>query len=374
MQIKKDAPVKIPALFVSLVFLLLSFTLPAYPAQLFEQELKCGEYYTLVSPRGEVLDQTARVIYVGDEFISEDNKHYRVTRVEGKKAFTETVQTNILPQASPVTLNPSGIQAVEGQGARNLVAVYHTHSDESYVPTDGSESIPANGGIFKVGKVFTAKLESMGVKVDHDLRPHEPHDAAAYLRSRRTAVRLMQELPAAIIDIHRDGVPEAGFYRTEINGESATKVRFVVGRENQNRGTNFDFARRLKAIADQKHPGLVKGIFLAKGNYNQDLSPRSLLLEVGTYTNSREEAQRGVAFLAEAIPPALGITPAVAPGWGPGVDWRAVFWTLLVLVLGTMLLLYIRTGSWQGIQEKLSKLWGREWGDLFGLKTGKKGK
>ncbi len=28
-------------------------------------------------------------------------------------------------------------------------------------------------------------------------------------------------------------------------------------------------------------PGLVKGIFFGRGNYNQDLSPLSLLLEVG---------------------------------------------------------------------------------------------
>ena len=93
-------------------------------------------------------------------------------------------------------------------------------------------------------------------------------------------------------------------------------MRLVVGRQNQNMQANYDFAKRLKAYSDEKYPGLVKGIYLAKGNYNQDLSPRSILVEAGTHTISRERAQKGVALFAETLPPVLGITGVPTPGGG----------------------------------------------------------
>ena len=67
-----------------------------------------------------------------------------------------------------------------------------------------------------------------------------------------------------------------------------TQIQFVVGRQNQNLGINRQYATSLKAVADQIFPGLIKGIFFGRGNYNQDLSPLNLLLEVGAHTNSRK--------------------------------------------------------------------------------------
>ena len=76
------------------------------------------------------------------------------------------------------------------------------------------------------------------------------------------------------------------------------QIRLVVGRQNQNMQANLDFAKQIKAYYDEKKPGLIKGIFMAKGNYNQDLAPRSILIEVGTHTNSLEAAQNGAAVFA----------------------------------------------------------------------------
>ena len=48
----------------------------------FEPELG---YYTLLDENGEELTAMAREISVDDEYISGDNKHYIVTRVDKKK-------------------------------------------------------------------------------------------------------------------------------------------------------------------------------------------------------------------------------------------------------------------------------------------------
>ena len=69
------------------------------------------------------------------------------------------------------------------------------------------------------------------------------------------------------------------------------QIQLVVGRQNQNQAANQEFAEKLKAVADEKYPGLVKGIFAAKGNYNQDMMPTSILIEVSTHENEKEAAQ-----------------------------------------------------------------------------------
>ena len=40
---------------------------------------------------------------------------------------------------------------------------------------------------------------------------------------------------------------------------------------------------------------------MARGNYNQDLTPLNLLLEVGAHTNSSEAAEAGIALFADAV-------------------------------------------------------------------------
>ncbi|MHB1127200.1 MAG: stage II sporulation protein P [Bacillota bacterium] len=337
---------------------------------LFEQELTNGEYYTIVNPEGKVLDKTVRVVYVGDEFIAEDNVHYRVSRVEGTRAIAESIgKEDIVWKDEWDTTDPQ-VQAVQTGKAKNLVAIYHTHSDESYIPSDGKESIPARGGIFKVGDVLASKLKALGVNVRHDTTPHEPHDANAYRRSRRTAYRLLQEGPSALIDVHRDGVPDPDFYNSNVAGENVTRIRMVVGRQNPNMSANLDFAKRMKAALDKSHPGLVRGIFMAKGGYNQDMTPRALLIEAGTHTNTRSRAQRGVGLFADAVPKVLGITAARAPGVAPlttsGGDMRSIYLVLAIVLLGGGAFLLVSTGSVKGAVDKLKQATSIEWANFLG--------
>ena len=96
---------------------------------------------------------------------------------------------------------------------------------------------------------------------------------------------------AAVFDIHRDAIPKE-HYDTMVNGEYMSRVRIVIGRSNQNRKANEQLAYKIKAIADKAYPGLIKDIYIGKGEYNQELSPRSLLFELGTHEISKEAAQK----------------------------------------------------------------------------------
>ncbi len=325
------------------------------------------DFYTVVSEPHEIYNENnklltimARTINIGDELIASDNKHYRVYKVEGKKAYAKYIGLHdIKPSEQPILMDVFST----ADNKNNVIALYHTHSSESYVPSDGTESEPGNGGIFDVGEAFAIALRNNGVHVIHDFSAHEPHDAQAYNRSRRTAVKLLQQAPVAIIDVHRDGIPDPEFYREEINGQVATQIRLVVGRQNQNMQSNLDFAKRLKMASEEIHPGIVREIFMAKGNYNQDLSPRAILIEAGTYTNNKEEAEAGVVLFADVIPTVLGIAPGTAKDQGTQKsDWSSIVWVLLLAIIAGGTYLVISTGSWKNALTKLKHFVTKEWG------------
>ena len=275
-------------------------------------ELESGRFIALVDEKNRTVHQTAMQVYPGDIYIAADNSRYRVEKVSGRTAHCVYEGQEKMPVISEKSGQAaSGYAALPAvsKGKKPTIAVYHTHSDESYVPSDGKESTPGNGGIYDVGASFVQQLRSMGFDVQYNKQNHNPHDINAYHRSRKTASTLLKRGPDAIIDIHRDAVPP-GEYQTTVKGQKATKVKLVVGRTNPNMKTNMEFARNLKATMDKNAPGLSNGIFIGKGDYNQDLSPRAILAEVGAHTNSKEEAERGVKLFAQTLPTVLGVSGA----------------------------------------------------------------
>jgi stage II sporulation protein P len=258
--------------------------------------------------------------------------------------------------------------AVPVEGRRGIdVAIFHSHTMESYVPNAG-KAFEERGEIIDVGRAFAAALRRQGLSVFHDTTSHNPHDAQAYERSRRTVVQLMEKRnPSILIDLHRDGIPDPDFYRRQIGGEVVSQLRLVVGRQNPKQDANTDFARRLMARANEKHPEVVKEIFKASGNYNQDLTSTAILIEAGTHTNTKEEAERGLALLAEAVPVVLGAGPAGPDQAGGIVGWRVMLAVVLVVLVGLGAYLVVSAGGVPQAREKLKQFFTRE----FGLGRGK---
>ena len=252
------------------------------------------------------------MLHEGDEYIAQDNVLYRIATVSGSSAIAERIGEETMPDVSWLDTGEAqavfadmSVPAAGNSGSdtdsRKLIAMYVTHSDESYVPTDGTQSINGQGGIYDVAREFRDALQAQGIDVILDESTHLPHDSGAYRRSRQTAERLLQKQPDAIIDIHRDGIPDQSEYTCTINGENASQVRLLVGRSNQNSEVNRAFAKEIKAVADKKYPGLVKDIFIGKGNYNQDLSPNAILLEFGTHTISKERVLNSTDVMADVV-------------------------------------------------------------------------
>jgi len=314
-------------------------------------------YFTLLDEDGNRLLRTARIIRVGNRYQTGDNKLYEVYRVEGRTAYARYLRDVDLraPAAAATAAGRRQVLPVQQGEGRGRIGIYHTHGAESYVPSDGSDSIEEGGGIIRVGEVFARALEKFGVEPLQSKETHVPHDAGAYDRSRRTAAKLLEENPDAIFDVHRDAVP-AEEYAAEVDGEQVTQIQLVVGQQNQNQAAIQEFAEQIKRVNDEKNPGLIKGIFYASGNYNQDLSPRSLLLEVGTHESTREQAEKAVSLFAEATTAFLYGEAAEAKAGREqvaGTASRSVLWLLLAAALAGGIFLYISTGSWEKAAQKL---------------------
>lgn len=365
-----------------IIVALLLLILGVAPAQ--GHERNDGGYFTFVDEAGSQVYTTARQVRIGDQCLTETNRRYEVIGIEG-----DTARVKFLGQVDLTAYLPnnSGLAAwlspriAHAQGGK--VAIYHTHSDESYVPTDGKESILGAGGIYKVGDAFTSALQAKGMQVTHSAAKHDPHDNMAYERSRRTVTDLLKQQPDAIFDVHRDALPPDA-YHTNINGQDATKVQLVVGKYGPTGKQVEDYALRVKAASDQQHPGLVKGIFFAKGgDYNQDLHPRALLIEVGSHTNDRTAAEKGIALFADVVPTILGATsgnPGNAGGTtgfgssGSGFSGasKSIGWIVGFLVVGVVAFLFLSTGSFKEAGAKLKQFRTTEFANFFGPKARRK--
>ena len=315
--------------------------------------------YSLLDERGNRLTRRAGRIYEGDEYISSDNLLYRVISVDDT-ACTATAELHGSAVIDTAAWNAFlAARAEDAEDAKDddqkLICMYSTHSDESYVPSDGASSLWNNAGIYDVGDALKENLEKKGITVEYSDETFLPHDAGAYNRSRSTVEEYVKKLPDAIIDIHRDGV-DADEYETKVDGENTSMVRLFVGRSNQNAAENKAFAQQLKAAADKAYPGLIKDIFIGKGNYNQELYPQAILLEFGTYEIEKEKAISATEYMADVIDDVLfGESAKAETGKKNGSAAVGIAWAVGIVIVGAIIYALAATGRLQPMWSKLKK-------------------
>ena len=350
--------------------ILAAMLLAALPGMAFaETDGDC--LYTLVDAGGTELTMRAGRMAVGDEYIAGDDRWYRVVSVDDA-AQIATAEYLGMADADPAALaafRTANAASKRSDGGK-LVAMYSTHSDESYVPDDGTSSKWKGAGIYDVGDSLKKALEKRGIKAIYSKETFLPHDADAYSRSRRTAEALMKENPDALLDIHRDAVP-AEQYETEVDGEDISKVRLFVGRSNQNAAENKAFAQQIKKAADEKYPGLIKDIYIGRGNYNQELYPHALLLEFGTHEIEKEKAMDAAGYIAEVLDDVLFGASAKAES-GKDTQGKAVAggigWVIALAVAAAAVYAVASTGGLKPAWDKMRRTASEISGGLFGRK------
>ena len=241
------------------------------------------------------------VVAVGDGYMSKDFKYYEVIFVDDEnmmgiaKFVRDVAKPNVDISYSPKPINAES----------RVICMYMSHNDESYVPTDGVDSVYGNGGIRDVALAFKKQLENKLIDVYLDDTLHIPHDNYAYSRSKKTAENLYNKYkPDAIFDIHRDATSRK-FYVANVNGKERGRIRIVIGKSNPNMSVNEEFALYLVSVANELYPWLITDIYYGGGHYNQGINGKALLFEMGTYLIEKELVIDSLDELAEVVTTAL---------------------------------------------------------------------
>ncbi|ASN05632.1 stage II sporulation protein P [Virgibacillus necropolis] len=199
------------------------------------------------------------------------------------------------------------------------VFIYHSHAWEAFFPLlkeNSSEASSTNQkkNVVLVGSMLTEQLEKRGISTSHDTTNvteelHEKgwnyYDSYRFSRLTIEEVTSINKTLKYFIDIHRDALRKDST-TTTINGKDYAKLYFIVGVEHENYIKNLEFVEELNKKIEESYPGLSKGIYKkdrSEGNgvYNQDISERSILIEIGGVDNNREELSNTSKVLAEII-------------------------------------------------------------------------
>ncbi len=259
------------------------------------------KYYTIYesSSKDKVLFLKGGEVVIGDSYLSHDNKFYEIESVDSqnKTAVAKFIRDEELPK---IVLKSNDGEKSASAAVTKKIGVYHTHNDECYYTPDGVDSVYGKGGIHDVGKSFVSSLKDLGVTTIYREDLHLPHNSGAYTRSQVTANALLDSGANAIFDLHRDSTKRSE-YVTKVDGKQMSSVRMVVGSSSKNYEENKKFAYSIKSYADDVYPGLIKDIYFGKGNYNQQLTTRAMLFEMGCENIEKSLVLKTTPYLAKVV-------------------------------------------------------------------------
>ncbi len=189
------------------------------------------------------------------------------------------------------------------------VYLYNTHQLEEYSSKNVAQyNVTPN--VMMLSYILREKLNDRGIptiaeenNVSEFLKANNWNYASSYKVTKLLLQDAKEKNPSLeyFIDLHRDSVNRK-ISATTINGKNYARILFIVGLEHENYQENLQFTEKLNAMFNQYYPGLSRGVYKKEGKgvngiYNQDFSPRTILIEVGGTENTIDE----VFATAEAI-------------------------------------------------------------------------
>ena len=221
--------------------------------------------------------------------------------------------------------------AVEWNSPNPQILIMHTHATEDYRlsaglwyrPGDGSRTTDRDLNMCAVGRVMADTLNAAGLNTLHDETLNDyPSYTGSYANSRAVVQQYLSQYPSIkiVLDVHRDAIETENGSRMApvctVNGRQAAQVMIICGCDNgttvslPNYRLNLRFAAAWENAMESLYPGFTRPVLFSYRFYNQDLTPGSLLIEIGGHGNNLNEAlyagQLAANGLIQAIKNAAG--------------------------------------------------------------------
>ena len=184
---------------------------------------------------------------------------------------------------------------------------------QNFYQVDNTTTI--NSSQLKAEEYLTSLLqEKYGFQVMHHMGQYDVGDRDhAYANAEGPIEQLLAENPSieVVIDLHRDAVDK--HMVREVNGVQMAPIMFFNGLSrtkalgdisylnNPNLTGNLAFSLQMQIAAAEYYPNLTRPIYLKGYRYNMHFKEKYLLIEMGSYTNTQEEARNAMVPLADLL-------------------------------------------------------------------------
>lgn len=199
---------------------------------------------------------------------------------------------------------------IESPSEKPSILIFHTHTTESYQILDRdfyavgftSRSEDPSKNMVRIGNEIASQLKSAGFKVIHDTEIYDRTYNGSYDRSGAAIDKILKQYPSiqVILDIHRDAIQNSNGTKTKpvalINGKKAAQIMIISGCEGDgvtgfpDWKYNLRFALKLQQKCAENYPQLMRPLLFDNRRYNMYKSHCSLLIEVGSDSNTLDEA------------------------------------------------------------------------------------
>ena len=198
------------------------------------------------------------------------------------------------------------------------IYIYNTHQLENYSATN-FEDYNITPNVLMASYMLKEKLNKANIQtivetsnISDFLNLNGWDYASSYKASRFYIIDTLNKYNNLdlIIDLHRDAISKDKS-TVQINEKNYAKIMFVVGLEHDGYESNLELANKLNSLIKEKYPELSRGVITKEGPgvngiYNQDLSPKSILVELGGKDNSIDEVMNTTEILTQVIKEYLG--------------------------------------------------------------------
>lgn len=193
-----------------------------------------------------------------------------------------------------------------------MVLIIHSHTTESYQILDRdfyavdylSKTDDLSLNVYRVGEAICEELEQAGYIVIHDSTVHDYTYSRSYSNSAAAVEEYLELYPSIqiVIDVHRDAIQTTDGTKYKptavIEGKKAAQLMIISGcQEEGNEITGFDdweynllFALDFQSTLENMFSGITRPLYFTAKKYVMNYTRNSILLEVGSDSNTLEEA------------------------------------------------------------------------------------
>lgn len=191
-----------------------------------------------------------------------------------------------------------------------IIYIYNTHDMEEYSSLNEIKLLGISENVVTASYMLQELLSSYGINSiveekspTKEVKQNNLSYPSTYTFSYNNAIDAKNKNKSLeyFIDLHRDGVKKE-YSTVQIQNKSYAKIMFVLGMDHENSEKNLELVSKLEEYLNNNYAGILrKTSIYDDSSYNQELSEKAFLVEMGGNENNLNEVFNSMKALANAI-------------------------------------------------------------------------